>query len=99
MRKTRTGRVVSNRMDKTVVVVVVTPKRHPLYKKTIKQITRFKAHDDKNECGIGDVVKIIETRPLSKDKRWRVAEIITRGKEVEVQPRDITVESLEDSAT
>jgi len=99
MRKTRTGRVVSNRMDKTVVVVVVTPKRHPLYKKTIKRITRFKAHDDKNECGIGDVVKIIETRPLSKDKRWRVAEIITRGKEVEVQPRDITVESLEDSAT
>ena len=98
MRKTRTGRVVSNRMDKTVVVVVETPKRHALYKKTIKRITRFKAHDDKNECGLGDVVKIIETRPLSKDKRWRVAEIITKGKEVEVQPRDIIPDSLEDSA-
>jgi small subunit ribosomal protein S17 len=70
------------------------PRRHPLYKKTIKRITRFKVHDDKNACGVGDVVKIIETRPLSKDKRWRVAEIVTKGKEVEVQPRDITVESL-----
>ena len=78
-RKTRSGRVISNRMDKTVVVAVETPKRHPLYKKTIKRATRYKAHDEKNECHLGDIVTIIETRPLSREKRWRVAEIMTKG--------------------
>jgi len=78
-RKVRFGRVVSNKMDKTVVVAVETPKRHPLYKKSIRRRVKYKAHDEKNQCGLGDMVKIIETRPLSKQKRWRVAEIITKG--------------------
>jgi small subunit ribosomal protein S17 len=78
-RKVRFGRVVSNKMDKTVVVAVETPKRHPLYKKSIRRRVKYKAHDEKNQCGPGDMVKIIETRPLSKQKRWRVAEIITKG--------------------
>ena len=89
-RKTRIGRVVSDKMDKTVVVVVETPKRHPLYKKTIKKTVRYKAHDEKNACGLDDIVRIVETRPLSRDKRWRVAEIITKGVVVEVQPKEIT---------
>ena len=89
-RKTRFGRVVSNKMDKTVVVVVETPKRHPLYKKTIKRTVRYKAHDVNNECGVGDLVRIVETRPLSRQKRWRVAEIITKGEVIEVQPEEIT---------
>lgn len=88
-RKTRVGRIVSNKMDKTVVVAVETPKRHPLYKKTMKRTTRYKAHDKNNDCRPGDVVKIIETRPLSKLKRWRVAEIITRGEVIEIQPKEI----------
>jgi len=88
-RKTRVGRVVSNKMDKTVVVAVETSKHHPLYKKTIKRIVRYKAHDEKNECGEGDVVKIVETRPLSKEKRWRVAEMITKKEVIEVQPTEI----------
>ncbi len=77
-RKVRVGQVVSNKMDKTVVVAVETPKRHPLYKKSIRRKVKYKAHDEKNQCGQGDMVKIIETRPLSKQKRWRVAEIITK---------------------
>lgn len=89
-RKTRVGRVVSNKMDKTVVVAVETTKHHPLYRKTIKKATKYKAHDAKNECGKGDRVRIIETRPLSKEKRWRVAEIITKKAVVEVQPKEIT---------
>ena len=89
-RKVRFGRVVSNRMDKTVVVAVETPKRHPLYKKTIRRVVKYKAHDKNNECGLGDIVKIIETRPLSRQKRWRVAEIITKGELVKVQPEEIT---------
>jgi len=89
-RKTMVGRVVSNKMDKTVVVVVETLKRHPLYKKTIRKLTRYKAHDEKNECGVGDLVRIVESRPLSREKRWRVAEIVTKGEVVEVQPREIT---------
>jgi len=88
-RKTRVGRVVSNKMDKTVVVTVETLRHHPLYKKTIRRATKFKAHDEKNECRPGDTVKIIETRPLSKEKRWRVAEIITKREVVEVQPKEI----------
>ena len=89
-RKTRVGRVVSDKMDKTVVVEVETPKRHPLYKKTIRRRVKFKAHDENNRCGLGDVVRIVETRPLSKQKRWRVGEIITKGEVVEVQPEEIT---------
>jgi small subunit ribosomal protein S17 len=89
-RKIRVGRVVSDRMDKTVVVAVETPKRHPLYKKTLKRAVRYKAHDEKNQCGLGDIVKIVETRPLSKQKRWRVAEVITKGEVAEVKPEDIT---------
>ena len=87
--KSRIGRVVSAKMDKTLVVVVETPKRHPRYKKTIKKITRFKAHDEKNQSKEGDIVKIIETRPLSRLKRWRVAEIVTKGEVVEVKPEEI----------
>lgn len=89
-RKTRVGRVVSNRMDKTVVVEVETPKRHPLYKKTLRRRVKFKAHDENNQCGLGDLVRIIETRSLSKQKRWRVGEIITKGEVVEIQPKEIT---------
>jgi small subunit ribosomal protein S17 len=77
-------------MDKTVVVVVETVKHHPLYKKTVKKAVRYKAHDAKNECGQGDIVKIMETRPLSREKRWRVTEIITKKEVVEVQPGEIT---------
>ena len=88
-RKTRAGRVVSNKMDKTVVVAVETPKRHPLYKKTIKRVVKYKAHDENNECRQGDMVRIVETRPLSRQKRWRVAEIITRGEVAEVKPKEI----------
>ena len=89
-RKARVGRVVSDKMDKTVVVAVETPKRHPLYKKTIRKVVKFKAHDKNNECRLGDMVRIVETRPLSAQKRWRVAEIITKGEVVEVQPKEIT---------
>lgn len=79
-RKIRMGNVVSDKMDKTVVVAVETFVTHPLYKKQIRQTTKFKAHDENNECGIGDVVKIMETRPLSKDKRWRVVNIVEKAK-------------------
>ncbi len=89
-RKTKLGRVVSDKKDKTVVVAVETPKRHPLYKKTIKRAIKYKAHDENNECRPGDIVKIVETRPLSRQKRWRVAEIITKGEVAEVQPKEIT---------
>ena len=88
-RKTMVGRVVSSKMDKTVVVTVETLRHHPLYKKTIRRVVKHKAHDEKNECKLGDTVKIIETRPLSKEKRWRVAEIITKSKVVEIQPKEI----------
>ncbi len=88
-RKIRVGRVVSNKMDKTVVVTVETLRHHPLYKKTIRRMVKYKAHDEKNECKPGNTVKIIETRPLSKEKRWRVTEIITKSEVVEVQPKEI----------
>ncbi len=87
--KSKTGRVTSNKMDKTVVVAVKTTKRHRLYQKTIRGEVKYKVHDEKNECREGDVVKIIETRPLSKEKRWRVGEIISRNEVVEIQPREI----------
>ncbi len=82
--------MVSNKMDKTVVVAVETFKRHPLYKKTFKRVVKYKAHDENNKCQLGDVVRIIETRPLSRQKRWRVAEIITKGEVAEVKPQEIT---------
>ena len=78
LRKTRVGTVVSDKMDKTVVVAVKDSVQHPLYKKILKRTVKFKAHDENNECGTGDRVKIMETRPLSKDKRWRVVEILKR---------------------
>lgn len=80
LRKTRVGMVVSNKMDKTVVVAIVDNVKHPLYKKIVKRTVRLKAHDENNVCGVGDRVEIMETRPLSKDKRWRVVEIIEKAK-------------------
>ena len=80
LRKTRTGKVVSDKMDKTVVVAVIDNVRHPLYKKIVKRTVKFKAHDEQNACGIGDTVMIMETLPISKDKRWRVVEIIEKAK-------------------
>ena len=80
LRKTRVGTVVSDKMDKTVVVAIQDNVRHPLYKKSIKRTVKFKAHDEQNACGVGDKVEIMETRPLSKDKRWRVTAIITKAK-------------------
>lgn len=77
--KTYTGKVVSDRMDKTVVVAVTRHFQHPVYRKTVKKVARFKAHDEKNECIVGDEVKIIETRPVSKDKRWLVLEIMKKA--------------------
>ena len=80
LRKTRTGRVVSDKMDKTVVIAIEDHVKHPLYKKIVKRTVRLKAHDEQNECRVGDRVLVMETRPLSKDKRWRVVEIIEKAK-------------------
>ena len=80
MRKTLVGRVVSNKMDKTIVVAIEDSVRHPLYKKIIKRTVKLKAHDEQNECAIGDRVRVMETRPLSKDKRWRLVEIVEKAK-------------------
>jgi small subunit ribosomal protein S17 len=88
--KTRLGFVVSDKMNKTVVVAVETPKRHPVYKKTIKRVVKYKAHDEENKCKRGDRVRIVETRALSKDKRWRVVEIVSKGEVLEVTPEEIT---------
>ena len=79
-RKTRVGKVVSDKMDKTVVVTVEDRVAHPVYKKIIGRTYRLKAHDELNECGVGDIVRVMETRPLSKDKRWRVVEIVEKAK-------------------
>ena len=89
-KKTRVGRVVSDKMNKTVVVAVDKSKRHPLYRKTMRQVIKYKVHDEENMCAEGDVVRIIETRPLSKEKRWRVSEIITRKEAVEVTPDEVS---------
>ena len=78
-RKTRIGQVVSDKMDKTIVVAIEDSVQHPLYKKTMKRTYKLKAHDENNECGIGDTVKVMECRPLSKDKRWRLVEIIKKA--------------------
>jgi small subunit ribosomal protein S17 len=80
LRKTRTGKVVSNKMQKTIVVAVEDHVKHPLYGKIVKRTYKLKAHDENNECNIGDTVRVMETRPLSKDKRWRLVEIIERVK-------------------
>ncbi|MBE6947538.1 MAG: 30S ribosomal protein S17 [Ruminococcaceae bacterium] len=79
-RKTMIGQVVSDKMDKTIVVAVKDSYQHPLYKKTMKRTYKLKAHDENNECGIGDTVEVMETRPLSKDKRWRLVNIIEKAK-------------------
>ena len=79
-RKTRVGKVVSDKMDKTVVVIVEDRVAHKTYKKIIGRTYRLKAHDENNECGVGDIVRVVETRPLSKDKRWRVVEIVEKAK-------------------
>ena len=80
LRKTRVGVVVSDKMDKTIVVAVKDSVQHPLYKKIMKRTVKFKAHDEKNECGVGDRVEIMETRPISADKRWRLVQIIEKAK-------------------
>ena len=80
LRKTRVGKVVSDKMDKTIVVAVENHVKHPLYGKIVKKTYKLKAHDENNECGIGDTVKVMETRPLSKDKRWRLVEVVEKVK-------------------
>jgi len=80
IRKTEVGKVVSNKMDKTIVVAVEDSVKHPLYKKVVKRTIRLKAHDENNECSIGDRVRVMETRPLSKDKRWRLVKILEKAK-------------------
>lgn len=89
--KTRAGRVVSDKMDKTVVLVVETRKAHPFYRRVITVRKKYKAHDEHNACRAGDLVQIVETRPLSKEKRWRVDKILVRGHLAEIQPGDIAV--------
>ena len=79
-RKTRTGVVVSDKMDKTIVVAIATRVPHPLYKKIVKRTYKLKAHDEKNECGVGDKVRVMETRPMSREKRWRLVEVIEKAK-------------------
>ena len=79
-RKTKVGMVVSDKMDKTIVVAIEDRVQHPLYKKTLKNTYKLKAHDENNECGVGDKVRVMETRPLSKDKRWRLVEIVEKAK-------------------
>ena len=88
--KVRIGQVLSNKMEKTVVVAIETSRHHRLYKKTIKKIMKYKAHDAKKECAPGDVVRIVETRPLSREKRWRVLEVVTKKEVVAVKPTEIT---------
>jgi len=94
-RKSRLGRVVSNKMDKTAVVAVETRRHHPIYKKTVRRITRYKAHDEMNECRPGDTVRLEETRPLSKEKRWRVAEIVIKAEQLEVRPVELELQPEE----
>ena len=91
-RKTRTGRVISDKMEKTVIVAVDTPWRHPIYKKAVRRIVKYYAHDEKKQAKTGDMVLIEETRPLSKTKRWRIAQIIITGEVAEIKPQEITSE-------
>jgi small subunit ribosomal protein S17 len=92
--KSKIGRVSSNKMEKTLVVLVESYRNHPLYKKTIRKVKRYKVHDENNECKIGDTIKIVETRPLSKEKRWRVSEIISKAAAIEVKPEEIAVPAV-----
>ena len=87
--KTRLARVLSNKMDKTVLVEVETRRRHPRFKRVVSYRAEFKVHDENNACGVGDLVRIVETRPLSKEKRWRVAEIVAKAEQIEVKPAEI----------
>jgi small subunit ribosomal protein S17 len=89
-RKTRLGKVISDKMDKTVVVAVDTPKRHPLYNKTMRRVVKYYAHDEKNQSKVGDTVRIVETRPISKLKKWRVAEIVIKAEVADIKPQEIT---------
>jgi small subunit ribosomal protein S17 len=89
IRKIRVGKVISNKMNKTVVVSVENLRRHPVYKKVVKRVKKFKVHDENSECSVGDVVKIRETRPLSKEKHWQLVEIIRGGEVAEVAPAEI----------
>ncbi|MDD4635220.1 MAG: 30S ribosomal protein S17 [Dehalococcoidales bacterium] len=91
-RKTRIGFVVSRKMDKTAIVGVEVVKRHPLYRKTFRRVIKYKVHDENNQCQAGDKVKIIETRPLSKEKRWRLLEIITRKEVAELKEEELVPE-------
>lgn len=97
LEKAQLGVVVSNKMDKTVVVRIDRSKRHRLYGKTLRVTQRYKAHDERNECNLGDIVRIAETRPLSREKRWRVVEVVQRGDVAEVAPRDIGANILEET--
>jgi small subunit ribosomal protein S17 len=87
--KVRLGRVISDKMDKTVVVEVQVAEHHPLYHKTINRAAKYKVHDENKESKVGDTVRIIETRPISRDKKWRLAEIVVKGEVVEVKPKEI----------
>lgn len=87
--KTRLARVLSHKMDKTVLVEVETRRRHPRFKRVVTYRKKFKVHDEANACSVGDLIKIIETRPLSKEKRWRVMEIITKAEEIGIKPAEI----------
>jgi small subunit ribosomal protein S17 len=89
-RKIRVGKVVSDKMNKTVVVAVDTPRRHPIYKKTIRRVVKYYAHDENKIAKLGDTVRLEETRPLSKLKRWRVTEVVTKGELAEIKPEEIT---------
>jgi small subunit ribosomal protein S17 len=89
-RKTRVGEVIGDKMAKTVIVAVNTPRKHPLYKKTIRRTVKYYAHDEKKQCKVGDTVRIEETRPLSRLKRWRVVEILVKGEVAEIKPEEIT---------
>ena len=89
-RKIRFGKVVGDKMDKTVIVAVDTPRRHPLYKKTIRRVVKYYAHDEEKQSKLGDTVKIEETRPTSRLKRWRVVEVVTKGEVAEIKPEEIT---------
>ena len=93
-RKVRVGRVVSDKMDKTVVVEVEWRRAHPLYRKAVRRRTRFKVHDREDQCRMGDLVRIIESRPISKTKRWRVTEVLDREEIAEVQPEEIAIDEV-----
>lgn len=97
LEKLQTGIVVSNKMDKTVVVRIDRSKRHRLYGKTLRVTQRYKAHDENNECRLGDIVKIAETRPLSREKRWRVVEVVVKGDVAEIAPKEVGASQLEET--